>query len=66
MLDLQTINKYNLPLAANKKNCPPIPEPQSKRSTQLNRVPSTTKKGMWTDEALELIMDAIENGICSL
>jgi len=36
MLDLQTTNKDNLPLAANKEICPLTPEPQSKRSTQLN------------------------------
>jgi hypothetical protein len=29
-------------------------------------VPSTTRKGMWTDEALELTMDVVENGTYSL
>jgi hypothetical protein len=29
-------------------------------------MPSTTKKGMWTDEALELTMDVVENGTYSL
>jgi hypothetical protein len=29
-------------------------------------MPLTTKKGMWTDKALELTMDAIENGTYSL
>jgi hypothetical protein len=29
-------------------------------------MPSTARKGMWIDEALELTMDAIENGTFSL
>jgi len=29
-------------------------------------MPSTTKKGMWIDEALELTMDVVENGTYSL
>jgi hypothetical protein len=53
MLDLQIVNKDNLPLVVNKENCPLVSEPQNERSTQLNQVPSTTRKGMWTNEALE-------------
>jgi hypothetical protein len=66
MLDLQTTNKDSLPLIANKENCPFAPKPQNKISTQLNQVPSTTKEGMWTYEALELTMDVVENGTYSL
>jgi len=29
-------------------------------------VPSTTRRGMWMDEALEIAMDAIEKGTHSL
>jgi hypothetical protein len=53
MLDLQIVNKDNLSLAVNKENFPLVHEPQNKRSTQLNQVPSITIKGMWTNEALE-------------
>jgi hypothetical protein len=53
MLDLQVVNKDNLPLVANKENCQLVLEPQNNRSTQLNRVLSTTRRGMWTNQALE-------------
>jgi hypothetical protein len=29
-------------------------------------MPSTTKRGMWTNEALDLTMDVVENGTYSL
>jgi len=29
-------------------------------------MPSTTKRGMWTNETLELVMDVVENGTYSL
>ncbi len=58
MLDLQTTN-----LTSNKKSLSPTLDPQRRISTpQLNRVPSTTKKGMWMDEALEIAMDVVERG----
>jgi hypothetical protein len=66
MLDLQTTNKDNLPPAVNKENYPPTLEPHNKRSTQPNRVPSTTKRGMWIDETLKLAMDVVHNVTYSL
>jgi hypothetical protein len=66
MLDLQTTNKDNLPPTTNKDNCSLVLEPQRKISTELNQVLSTTKRGMWTYEALELIIDGIDNETYSL
>jgi hypothetical protein len=66
MLNLQTTNKDNLPPVANKENYPPTPKPQNKRSTQLNRVLSTTRRGMWIDETLKLAMDVVDNVTYSL
>jgi len=62
MLDLQardpTSNKENLPLAL---------DPQRRRSSpQLNQVPSTTRRGMWTDETLKIAMDTFERKTHSL
>lgn len=67
MLKLQGVNKDNLPPKANKENSLPIFEPQNKRLLpQLNQLPLTTRRGMWTNETLEAIMDAIERGTYSL
>ncbi len=67
MLELQGVNKDNLPPEANKEFFLPTSEPQNKRLVpQLNQVPSTTRRGMWTNEAFETKMDAIERGTYSL
>jgi hypothetical protein len=28
----------------------------------LNQVPSTTRRAMWTDETLKIVMDVVEKG----
>ncbi len=62
MLDLQAIN-----LIVNKENFPLALDPQSKRlAAQLNRVPSKTRRNMWTNETLETSMDVVERGTGSL
>jgi hypothetical protein len=62
MLGLQAID-----LVINKENIPLAPDPQSKRPTpQLNRVPSKTKRGMWTNKALETVMDVVDKRTHSL
>jgi hypothetical protein len=67
MLELQGVNKDNLPLKANKEYFLPTSEPQNKRLVpQLNQMLSTTKRGMWTNEALEATMDVIERRTYSL
>jgi len=66
ILDLQITNKDHLPHVANKENFPLALEPQSKRSTQMNQVLLTTRRDIWTYEALELAMDVVENGTYSL
>jgi hypothetical protein len=61
-MDLQATNP-----ASNKENLPRALDPQRKRSTpQLNRMPSTIKKGMWMNEALETTMDVVERVTPSL
>ncbi len=55
-----------MPHVGNKENYRLALEPQSKRSTQMNQMLSTTRRGMWTYEALELAMDVVENGTYSL
>jgi hypothetical protein len=62
MLDLSATNP-----ASNKKNLPLAPNPQKRKSTpQLNRTPSTTRRGMWMDETLKTTMDVVERGTHSL
>jgi hypothetical protein len=52
---------------ANKENFLPTFEAQNKRLVpQLNQMPSTIERGMWTNEALETTMDVIERGTYSL
>jgi hypothetical protein len=47
MLELQGVNKDNLPPKTNKEKFLPISKPQKKRLVpQLNQMPSTTKRGM--------------------
>jgi hypothetical protein len=58
MLDLQAINNENVS---------PILELKNKRSImnkdlKLNQVYTISKKGMWTNETLKMIMDVIERG----
>ncbi len=55
-----------MPHVANKEIFPLALKLQRKRSTQMNQVFSTTRRGMWTYEALELTMDVVENGTYSL
>ncbi len=55
-----------MPHVGNKEKFPLALEPQSKRSTQMNQMLSTTRRGMWTYEALESTMDVVENGTYSL
>ncbi len=56
MLDLQVAN-----LVGNKENLPHVLHPQSKRSTpHLNQMLPKTRKGMWIDEMLEVVMDVVE------
>jgi len=62
MLDLQVANP-----TSNKENLPPTHNPQRKRLTlQLNQMPLTTKRGMWTNEALKVAMDVVKRGAHSL
>ncbi len=57
-MDLQAIDP-----TSNKENLPHAPNPQRKISTpQLNQVPSTTRRAMWTDETLKIVMDVVEKG----
>jgi hypothetical protein len=61
-MDLQAINPRS-----NKENLPPSFHPQRRRSApQLNQVPSTTRRDMWTNEALEIAMDVVERRTHSL
>jgi hypothetical protein len=63
MLKLQGVNKDNFPLKANKEIFLRTFEPQNKILVpQLNQMPSTTRRGLWTNEALEATMDVIERG----
>jgi hypothetical protein len=62
MLDLQVIDP-----TSNKENFPPTPNPQRKRLTlQLNQMPSITRRGMWTNEALKVARDVVKRGAHSL
>jgi hypothetical protein len=62
MLDLQAINPIT-----NKENLPLALDPQSKRlATQLNQVPSNTRRNMCANETLEATMDVVERGTRSL
>ncbi len=62
MLYLQLANPI-----INKENLPPTLNPRSKKlAPQLNRMPSKTKRGTWTNETLEATMDVVERGTHSL
>jgi transposase-like protein len=61
MLDLQVVD-----LASNKENLLPTLSTQRKRLAQLNYVPSTTRRSMWTNETLKVAMDVIKRRTHSL
>jgi hypothetical protein len=61
-MDLQATNP-----TSNKENLPPTLDPQKGRlAPQLNRMPSTIRKSMWPNKALETTVDVVEKGTHSL
>jgi hypothetical protein len=49
-----------------KENIPHVHESRTRRKPpQINHIPIASRKGMWTNEALEITMD-VKRGTCSL
>jgi hypothetical protein len=44
----------------------PLDPQKGRLAPQLNRMPSTTRKGMWPNKALETTVDVVERGTHSL
>ncbi len=53
------MNKENAPLQARSNMT-------TQRPTRINRLPPINPRGKWSNESLEIAMDAIERGITSL
>jgi hypothetical protein len=58
MLDLQAINNENVSPILELKNIRSIMD----KDLKLNQVYTISKKGMWTNETLKMVMDVIERG----